>query len=58
MYLVLSINLQLISLYYQLLFHIRQQFFYNSLTTCHKELQAFLKLMANHCVLNVIHQDF
>ena len=44
-------------LHHQFLFHIRQQFFYNNLTTCHKKLQVFWGLMDSHCALNVIHQN-
>ena len=47
----------LIFLHHQLLFHTTQQFFYNILATCHKELQVFLELMDDHCAICVIHQD-
>ena len=39
------------------LFHICLQFVYNKLTTNHKELQVFLELMDNHCVIYVTDQD-
>ena len=51
------LNLELIFLNCQLLFNTRPQFFYNNLTTCHKELQVFLKLVDNNRVIHVIHQD-
>ena len=50
-------NLELISSYHQILYQYLLQFFYNNLTTCHKELQVFLELIGNHCVMHVIHQD-
>ena len=44
-------------IHHELLLRIRQQFFYNNLTACHKELEVFLELMNNHCIIHVIHQD-
>ena len=42
---------------YQLLSHICRHFFYNNLTTYHKELQVFLGLRDIYYAICVIHQD-
>ena len=54
---IISFVYQIWQYHHQHLFYIRQQFFYNNLTTCHKELHVFLELMDNNCVIHVIRQD-